>query len=171
MKKLYEKVFQAVTEIDLDGATDEDILRISIAAEQSAVNLYNKLSRIAKNSTLVKVLKDVALEEKVHVGEFQAMLMKIDPEEEDAIRDGFEEVGEIMESKQKKTKKVFKVKEEVTLGEVVLEVGDEFIYLDDDDMEEDFDYDYDYEYYEEDEYEEDQWDYDRPEDYFSNMNR
>lgn len=98
--KILETVLQAVTELNLDSATDEDILRISIAAEESATNLYNILSRKATNPILMKVLKDVAKEEKVHIGEFQTLLNIVDSEERESHGEGSEEVMELfIESK------------------------------------------------------------------------
>jgi len=89
-------MLQAVTEVDLSDLTDEDILRVSIAAEESAINIYNRLSRATSNTKLRDVLLDVAREEKVHIGEFQALLDEVDPEEMDAQIEGYEEVEEIL---------------------------------------------------------------------------
>lgn len=81
-KRLFkENVLSAITEIDTDKITDEEILRISMSAELSAINLYKTLSAYAKNQDIKKVLLDVTKEEKVHVHEFQKLLKKIDAEE------------------------------------------------------------------------------------------
>jgi len=93
-KNFYESVLQAITEIDLCEASCEDILRISISAEQGAINLYNRIAKELEKrseSVLFELFKDVALEEKVHVGEFQAALEKIDYEEASANEEGREE--------------------------------------------------------------------------------
>ncbi len=41
-----------------------------------------------------KIFLDVAREEKTHVGEFQSLLMRIDPEHAQELRAGAEEVQE-----------------------------------------------------------------------------
>ena len=94
-KNLYESVLQAITEIDLCEASCEDMLRIGISAEQGAINLYNRIAKELEKrseSVLSELFKDVALEEKVHVGEFQGALEKIDYEEPSASEEGREEV-------------------------------------------------------------------------------
>jgi len=113
MKSLTESIFQAITEVDFNNCTDEDLLRIGVAAEEGATNLYNRLARAATNEDVKKVFKDIALEEKIHVGEFQAMLERIDTEETEALNKGYEEVEEMI-----------KIKEEVQVGGIILEKGD-----------------------------------------------
>ena len=83
-KNFYESVLQAITEIDLCEASCEDMLRIGISAEQGAINLYNRIAKELEKrseSSLFELFKDVSLEEKAHVGEFQAALEKFDYEE------------------------------------------------------------------------------------------
>lgn len=98
-KKLDEAVFQAITEIDLKGATAEDCLRVAIAAEQGAINLYNRMKRHLEETldfTPISLLfHDVSEEEKVHAQEFQVMLEKIDVEEEDAREEAEIEVKDV----------------------------------------------------------------------------
>lgn len=96
-KRLYESVLQAITEIDLCEASCEDMLRIGISAEEGAINLYNRIAKeLEKRSekSLFELFKDVSLEEKVHVGEFQAALEKFDYEEASANEEGREEAEE-----------------------------------------------------------------------------
>ena len=93
-KNLYESVLQAITEIDLCEASCEDMLRIGISAEQGAINLYNRIAKELEKrseSALYELFKSVSLEEKVHVGEFQAALEKFDYEEASANEEGREE--------------------------------------------------------------------------------
>jgi len=92
VKKLNENTFSATTEIDLNKPTDEDILRIAISSELSAINLYNRLAKETKNKKLSKILLDVAKEEKLHVGEFESLLNDIDSEQKDASSEGDTEV-------------------------------------------------------------------------------
>lgn len=90
-----EQVLSVPTEINLDNPSDEEILRIGISAEQSAINLYLQLSKYARNDKLKRVLIDIAKEEKVHVAEFQGLLEKIDSEEIEAQIEGREEVEDL----------------------------------------------------------------------------
>ena len=61
---------------------DKEILRLGMIAELDAVNLYEQLAAMTENENIKKVLLDIAKEEKTHVGEFQALLLKLDKEEE-----------------------------------------------------------------------------------------
>lgn len=74
---------------------DKEILRIGIIAELDAINLYEQLAAMTENSLLKKILLDIALEEKVHVGEFQELLLRIDKEQEPSLEKGKKEVYEI----------------------------------------------------------------------------
>jgi rubrerythrin len=96
-KNLYESVLQAITEIDLCEASCEDMLRLGISAEEGAINLYNRIAKELERrseSSLFNLFKDVSLEEKIHVGEFQAALEKFDYEEVSANEEGREEAEE-----------------------------------------------------------------------------
>jgi len=76
---------------------DKEILRVAIIAELDAVNLYEQMASLASNKNLKKVLLEVAGEEKTHVGEFQAMLLKADEEQEKELAAGKAEVDELLE--------------------------------------------------------------------------
>jgi len=73
-----------------------DALRLSIIAELDAVSLYTQLARAIEDEGIRKVLLDVAKEEKTHVGEFMALLRKIDPEQARELAAGEEEVRELV---------------------------------------------------------------------------
>jgi len=75
---------------------DKEILRAAIIAELDAVNLYEQMASMTKNETLKEVLLDIAREEKTHVGEFQALLLKEDSEQEKELAKGKAEVDELM---------------------------------------------------------------------------
>ena len=81
--------------IKREELTDEEILRTAIIAELDAANLYEGMARITKSSLIRKVLLDIAKEEKTHVGEFQDLLLEIDPEQKVEIEEGSREVEEI----------------------------------------------------------------------------
>jgi rubrerythrin len=76
---------------------DKEALRLAIIAELDAVSLYEQLAAIVKKEDLKKVLLEVAREEKTHVGEFQALLLKYDGEQAEELEKGAKEVEELTE--------------------------------------------------------------------------
>ena len=89
------------TPINLDKVgkenLDREILRVAIIAELDAINLYEQLAAMTDNEDIKKILLDVAKEEKTHVGEFLAMLLRIDKEQVEELEKGKEEVEELLE--------------------------------------------------------------------------
>jgi rubrerythrin len=75
---------------------DKEILRAAIIAELDAVNLYEQLAHMTNNAHLKAILLDVAKEEKTHAGEFQALLLRLDPEQKEQLAHGEEEVEELI---------------------------------------------------------------------------
>jgi len=73
---------------------DNELLRVGIIAELDAINLYEQLAAMTDNQDLKKIFLDVAKEEKTHVGEFQALLLKSDSEQVEELKKGEEEVKE-----------------------------------------------------------------------------
>lgn len=71
---------------------DCEILRVGIIAELDAVSLYEQLAAMTPNRKIKKILLDIAKEEKTHVGEFQAMLLKLDKEQVKELEKGKKEV-------------------------------------------------------------------------------
>lgn len=76
---------------------DKEILRVGIIAELDAVSLYEQLAAMTENEKIRKVLLDIAKEEKTHVGEFLALLLELDKEQEKELEEGKKEVKEILE--------------------------------------------------------------------------
>jgi rubrerythrin len=74
---------------------DKEILRAGIIAELDAVNLYEQMAAMTKNEAILATLLDIAKEEKTHVGEFQALLVKLDQEQADELEHGKREVDEL----------------------------------------------------------------------------
>lgn len=74
---------------------DKEILRVGMIAELDAVSLYEQLAAMTNNENIKKVLLDIAKEEKTHVGEFQALLLERDEEQEEELKKGKEEVDEL----------------------------------------------------------------------------
>ncbi|PXF50543.1 MAG: rubrerythrin [Candidatus Methanophagaceae archaeon] len=85
--------------VDLDRVSkadrDKEILRVGLIAELDAVNLYEQLATMAEREEIKRVLLDIAREEKTHVGEFQALLLKEDEEQVQELEHGRREVEEI----------------------------------------------------------------------------
>ena len=86
-------ILEKVDQKDLD----KQILRVAIIAELDAISFYEQMASLSSNENLKKVLLEVAREEKTHVGEFQAMLLKVDKEQEKELAAGKAEVDELME--------------------------------------------------------------------------
>jgi rubrerythrin len=71
---------------------DKEILRVGMIAELDAINLYEQLAAKAENPDLKKVILDIAKEEKTHVGEFQALLLRLDRQQVEELEAGKKEV-------------------------------------------------------------------------------
>ena len=80
--------------------TDEELvraIRFTVAAECEATQMYMQLAESTDNKLAVKVLKDVADEERVHIGEFLRLLRQLAPDEEKFYKKGAKEVEAIIE--------------------------------------------------------------------------
>ena len=73
---------------------DKEILRVGIVAELDAISFYEQLAAMTDNKAIKKIILDIAKEEKTHVGEFQALLLSLDKEQETELKSGEEEVKE-----------------------------------------------------------------------------
>jgi len=78
---------------------DREILRDSIIAELDATSLYEQLASVTKREDLKKVLQDIAKEEKTHMGEFQALLLKLDAEQQNELIAGKKEVEKLLRNR------------------------------------------------------------------------
>ena len=74
---------------------DKEILRAGIIAELDAINLYEQMAAMTQNAEIKAILLDIAKEEKTHVGEFQALLLMNDKEQEKELEEGRKEVKEL----------------------------------------------------------------------------
>lgn len=74
---------------------DMQMLRTAIIAEYDAANLYEQMATQAADENIRTVLKDIANEEKQHIGEFEFLLEHIDPMHETSENKGEEEAKEI----------------------------------------------------------------------------
>jgi rubrerythrin len=75
---------------------DREILRAGMLAELDAVNLYEQMAAMTENEGVKKILLDIAKEEKTHLGEFQTLLLKKDPEQIKELEEGRKEVEELL---------------------------------------------------------------------------
>lgn len=71
---------------------NKEIARIGMIAELDAVNLYEQLAAMTDDNDIREVLLDIAKEEKTHMGEFQALLLKNDKEQVEELKKGKDEV-------------------------------------------------------------------------------
>lgn len=71
---------------------DKEILRVGMIAELDAINLYEQLAARTENPDIKKVILDIAKEEKTHVGEFQALLLRLDRQQVEELEAGKKEV-------------------------------------------------------------------------------
>jgi len=71
---------------------DKEILRVGMIAELDAINLYEQMAALAKDSKIKKMLLDIAKEEKTHLGEFQHLLLNRDSEQAKELEKGKAEV-------------------------------------------------------------------------------
>ncbi len=76
------------------GQLDNEILRAGIMAELDAINLYEQMAAMTENKDIKTILLDIAREEKTHVGEFQALLLMRDREQDEELIKGRKEVEE-----------------------------------------------------------------------------
>ena len=73
---------------------NKEILRWAIMAELDAINLYEQMAAMAQKKEIRRILLDIAREEKTHVGEFQALLLRKDREQAEELQAGEREVRE-----------------------------------------------------------------------------
>ena len=73
---------------------DREILRTGMIAELDAISLYEQLVVMTDDKNIAKILLDIAKEEKTHMGEFQALLLKFDKEQVEELKKGKDEVEE-----------------------------------------------------------------------------
>jgi len=77
--------------------TDAELIRairFMVASEYEATQMYVQLAESTDNKLAVKVLNDIADEERVHAGEFLRLLNELAPDEEKLYAKGAKEVEE-----------------------------------------------------------------------------
>ena len=82
--------------------TNEELIRairFMVTSEYEATQLYMQLAESTDNKLAVEVLKEIADEELVHVGEFLRLLYELAPNEEKFYASGAKEVEEKIKKK------------------------------------------------------------------------
>lgn len=104
-KLLFEELnrFRQLNEItsavptDISGKdVNKQVLRLAIISELDAVSLYEQMASKATDPQVKKLMLDVAKEEKTHVGEFEAMLLKLDGDQKTELKAGEKEVTKLL---------------------------------------------------------------------------
>jgi rubrerythrin len=89
--------------IDIGKLKGEDlnreILRAAIIGELDAINLYEEFANMTDDPDIQIVLRDIAQEEKTHVGELQTLLLRVDEEQAIELEKGKKEVEELTRKK------------------------------------------------------------------------
>jgi rubrerythrin len=70
-------------------------IRLSLAAEEEAIHLYEALADATDHPLAKEVLQDIANEEREHAGEFLRLLKILLPDEEKMLDEGAGEVDEM----------------------------------------------------------------------------
>lgn len=70
-------------------------LRLNLAAEHEAIHLYTAHAEATDDELVARVLRDVADEEREHLGEFRKLLSILLEDEDELTADGAEEVEEL----------------------------------------------------------------------------
>jgi hypothetical protein len=77
-----------LTESTATPENEPERIRKLIVSEYQAITEYEQFASATSNENLKKIFLDIAAEEKVHVGELEAMLYCFDPEHASATSDG-----------------------------------------------------------------------------------
>ena len=94
-EKVEDKLQFAITKIDKEYYFDSSQLLVEIrqrlVEEYEAINNYLSMIPRVKEGWVVDIIKDIADEEKVHVGELEDILYKLNPEELKKVKEGMME--------------------------------------------------------------------------------
>lgn len=94
-EKVEDKLQFAITKIDKEYYFDSNQLLVEIrqrlVEEYEAINNYLSMIPRVKEDWVVDIIKDIADEEKVHVGELEDILYKLNPEELRKVKEGMKE--------------------------------------------------------------------------------
>ena len=94
-EKVEDKLQFAITKIDKEYYFDSNQLLVEIrqrlVEEYEAINNYLSMIPRVKEDWVVDIIKDIADEEKAHVGELEDILYKLNPEELKKVKEGMKE--------------------------------------------------------------------------------
>lgn len=82
----------------LDSRELERAVRIGIAAEHDATHFYETIADSIDDVKIKKLFQDVANEEKVHVGEFEQVLIELNKKNGELVEEGKSEAMKKMSS-------------------------------------------------------------------------
>lgn len=77
-------------------------IRLSIADEYEAIQLYEQIANSTDNKEAIKILEEIADDEKVHVGNFLKLLYILDPVEKELYKEGYQETVDLLGLKEEK---------------------------------------------------------------------
>jgi len=86
--------------MEIGKMTDDQKLMKAIELELEAIRIYFEMARNTKNPELIKLFHSVAYEEKVHVGEFLAALLKIDRKFREGMIEGLREQNQYTQAEE-----------------------------------------------------------------------
>ena len=95
LRKAFTDPFPGMT---TGGTMTQDELiravRLDLTAEQDAVSLYTAHAGATEDESVRKVFLSIADEERVHIGELQALIARLNPAEPGKLREGAKEVAD-----------------------------------------------------------------------------
>lgn len=98
IKKVKEAMLSAPTEVDLEKVSIGDLIRMGVSSEEGAITLYNRIADALdemNEGSAAEVFRDIAYEEKVHVGEFLTLLNTYEDDNKKAEEEGAKEVANL----------------------------------------------------------------------------
>jgi rubrerythrin len=87
--------------LKVDDLTEDELvraIRVGIKAEIDAVHLYDMIAESTDNEKVAKIMRDVAKEERVHIGEFLRLIQEIYPQEMKDYNEGASEAEELFDN-------------------------------------------------------------------------
>ncbi len=73
-------------------------MRLAVIAEVDAITLYRQIAEASTDKVVAEVFREVADEEKEHLGEFMYLLRRCDKNLDEMMKHGEEEVKEHLEN-------------------------------------------------------------------------
>ena len=92
---IYNNVNFALDKSNLSSKELAAAIRFSIASEYEAIQIYEQIIDKTDDVFVKKVLADIVREEKVHVGELTRLLLEVDSDATDTLKEGFREASEL----------------------------------------------------------------------------